>query len=49
MEYDVYPCDFTPDGECPKRCKDCANCWGWNYENYADEPEGLAELLKPVE
>lgn len=22
----VYPCDLDAFGECPKACKDCANC-----------------------
>lgn len=39
MEYDIYPCDFMPNGECPKCCKDCANCQGWYFGNFDDEVE----------
>jgi len=39
MVYEVYPCDLDPMGECPKRCKDCANCVGWNFPPDADEDE----------
>ncbi len=32
--FDIYPCDLTMFGECPKRCQDCENCSGW-----AEPPE----------
>ncbi len=28
----IYPCDFTPYGECPKQCQDCAHCAGWGTD-----------------
>lgn len=34
--YDIYPCDLTMFGECPKHCQDCANCVGW-FMNEAEE------------
>lgn len=41
--YDIYPCDLTMFGECPKRCQDCANCVGWYMEdaeeNFEEEEE----------
>ena len=38
MYYDIYPCDLTWNGECPKPhyCRDCATCKGWT-ETEADE------------
>ena len=29
--YDIYPCDLTWNGECPKPldCRNCATCQGW--------------------
>lgn len=41
-KYDIYPCDLTLYGECPKRCQDCANCIGWmmpSDEELAEDPE----------
>lgn len=39
--YDIYPCDLTLFGECPKRHQDCANCIGWYMkdveENFEEE------------
>ena len=36
-KYDIYPCDLDPMGECPKRCRDCANCIGWHYPDEEEE------------
>ena len=39
MTYDIiYPCDMTADGECPKKCKDCAHCQGHGFI-WADEED----------
>ena len=35
--YDIYPCDLTMFGECPKRCQDCTNCIGWMNPDSDDE------------
>ena len=37
--YDIYPCDLTLFGECPKRCQDCAHCVGWFMEDAEEEEE----------
>ena len=37
--YDIYPCDLTMFGECPKRYQDCANCVGWFMEDAEEEEE----------
>ena len=37
--YDIYPCDLTLFGECPKRCQDCANCVGWFMGDAEEEEE----------
>ncbi len=39
MNYEIYPCDLDPMGECPKRRQDCANCKGWNFPPDADEED----------
>jgi hypothetical protein len=39
MNYEVYPCDLDPLGECPKRRQDCAHCQGWNFPPEAEEEE----------
>ena len=44
MDYDIYPCDLTCDGECPKACQDCENCIGWT-EDEADAQIALEEEL----
>ena len=35
--YDIYPCDLTMFGECPKRVQDCGNCVGWMNQEEEDE------------
>jgi hypothetical protein len=39
MKYEVYPCDLTMFGECPKKVQDCANCVGWNFPPEEDDDE----------
>ena len=35
--FDIYPCDLTMYGECPKHYQDCANCIGWMNPDSDDE------------
>lgn len=37
--YDIYPCDLTLFGECPKCCQDCDHCVGWFMEDAEEEEE----------
>lgn len=41
MQYEIYPCDVDIFGECPKKCKDCENCQGWNFSEieWSDEDD----------
>lgn len=36
---EIFPCDLTLFGECPKRVQDCANCTGWIEQEDEDEEE----------
>lgn len=38
-KYDIYPCDLTLFGECPKHCQDCANCVGWFMADVEEDLE----------
>lgn len=48
MNYEYYPCDCSPTGECPKACMDCANCQPLCYSDecigFDVEPEEYGDL-----
>ena len=37
--YEIYPCDLTLFGECPKRCQDCVNCEPSGYYTIEDDDD----------
>lgn len=39
MQYDIYPCDLDPFGECPKKHQDCKHCIGYYYPIEEDEED----------